>query len=60
MFHVKRFGTMDTLRKSTFAARRTVQSRDLGQAEICDRVHAGVLPGQPPIAIRQTPAARCV
>jgi hypothetical protein len=32
LFHVKRFGTIDALRKSTFVKQCDVQSRDLGQA----------------------------
>jgi hypothetical protein len=43
VFHVKHFGTIDGLGKRTFAARWTVRSWDLGQAESCDRVHAGVI-----------------
>jgi hypothetical protein len=37
MFHVKRFGTIDTLRKHTFARRGKIRSQDLEQAENCDR-----------------------
>ena len=53
MFHVKHFGTIDGLGKSTFARRGAVRSSDLAQAKDCDKVHAGVLPGQTIIAIRQ-------
>jgi hypothetical protein len=36
-FRMKHFGTIDGLAKYTFAARDKVQSRDLAQAENCDR-----------------------
>jgi hypothetical protein len=37
MFHVKHFGTIDGLRKCTFARRGAIRSGDSAQAENCDR-----------------------
>jgi hypothetical protein len=42
MLHVKHFGTIDVQGNRTFAARGTVQSRDLARTKDRDRVHAGV------------------
>ena len=38
VFHVKRFGKIDDLRKRTFAARTTIRSWDFEQAECRDKV----------------------
>jgi hypothetical protein len=38
VFHVKRFGTIDTLRKCTFTKRREVRCGDLGQARFWDNI----------------------
>jgi hypothetical protein len=40
VFHVKRFGPIDGLRKCTFARRGEVRVWDLAQAATCDRVYA--------------------
>ncbi|TPV97841.1 MAG: hypothetical protein USCAAHI_02745 [Beijerinckiaceae bacterium] len=39
MFHVKRFGTIDGLRKRTSGRRAAIRSGDLAQAQECDRVY---------------------
>ena len=44
MFHVKRFGTFDTLRKCTFATWSDVQRGDLGQALFWDNIKGKVGP----------------
>jgi hypothetical protein len=38
VFHVKRFGTIDSLRKCTFTRRREVRRGDFGRAKSCDRI----------------------
>jgi hypothetical protein len=43
MFHVKRFGLIDGLRKRTFARGGAVRSWDLGQAKECLRFIWGIL-----------------
>ncbi len=54
MSHVKQFGTIDTLQKSTLATRGKVRSWDLGQAERCEKIECAGS-GIRAVALRRDP-----